>query len=212
MRRAGALISGTELSAQEEVVQTDFSELSVSGEVNGGVLLSDDLSFKSPLLRISGQGSIELAAQQVDYVANVLVADTAEGQGGEEMAALAGLSLPVPIKGTLNDLSVDFTGTLIKALQSDFENQLKARKDALLAAQKEKAEAALKTQEQALKEKIEQQKEEAQAKLDEKKEVIIEQIEEKKETLQQQLEDKQKALEEDLQNKLKKGISDLLDK
>ncbi len=212
VRRANALISGAQLSAQEEVIKTDFTELSVSGEVNEGVLRSDDLSIKSPLLRVTGQGSIDLAAQLVDYVANVLVAGTTQGQGAEDIKALEGLSLPVPVKGTFNDLSVDFTGTLIDALRSDFANRLKARKDAVLATQKEKAEAALKVQEQALKEEVQQQTEKARAILDEKKEVVIEQVEEKTQALGQQLKDKQQSIEEDLQNKLQKGISDLLDK
>jgi AsmA protein len=45
IRRAGAALAGGSVSAQETELKTDFSELSISGEINEGVLSSDDLSI-----------------------------------------------------------------------------------------------------------------------------------------------------------------------
>lgn len=212
VRRASALVAGADFTAQESEQKTDFSELSVSAEINEGVLLSEDLSFKSPLLRMSGRGSVNLPAQQVDYLATVLITANTEGQGGEEMVALDGLSLPVPVKGSFSDLSVDFTGTLINALRSDFVSQLQQQKEALLEAQKEKAQAVLKAQEQALKDKLQEQQDEAEALLQEKKEVVIDEVERQQQVLEQQLEDNKEKLEETLQQTIEKGISNLLEK
>ena len=201
IRRAGAALAGGSVSAQETELKTDFSELSISGEINEGVLSSDDLSFKSPLLRIGGSGSVDLAAQQVDYLARVLITDTSEGQGGADMAALEGLSLPVPVKGSFTDLSVDLTGTLINALTSDFAGRLQQHKESLL-----------KTQEEALKQEVEQQQQEAEAILEEKKEVVIEKIEKQKQAIEEKVEETTDKLGESLQQSIEQGISDLLNK
>ena len=201
IRRASAALTGASVSAQETELKTDFSELSISGEINEGVLSSDDLSFKSPFLRISGGGSVDLPAQQVDYLARVLITDTSEGQGGADMAALEGLSLPVPVKGSFTNLSVDLTGTLLNALTSDFSDRLQQHKKTLV-----------KTQEESLKQEVKQQQQEAEAILEEKKEVVIETIEKQKQAIEAKAEENVDKLGESLQQSIEQGISDLLNK
>lgn len=210
VRRAQALLSGQQLSAVETDVKTDFTELSVSAEIADGVLQSDDLSFKSPLLRLSGAGAVNMAEQSIDYLLQVLVSPTTQGQGGKELAELKGLQLPVPIRGTFTDLSVDFSGMLIDGLKSDLLNQLRSRKDALLNQQKEAVAAKLKQEEAQLKAKAAQQRAAAEAELKQKAQAELQRAERNKQQLQEKLEKEKQQLQNKLENSLKKGLSDLL--
>lgn len=210
VRRAQALITGSQLSAVEPEVKTDFTELSVSAEIASGVLQSDDLSFKSPLMRLTGSGGVNLSAKTIDYLLQVMISATTEGQGGKELSELNGLNLPVPIRGSFTDLSVDFTGMLINGLKSDLVDQLRAGKDKLLNEQKAAVAAKLKQEEAAVKARVEQERADAEAKLQEQKQLLREQAEQKKDQLQQQLEEEKVELKNKLEKNLKKGLSNLL--
>lgn len=210
IRRGKALLGGEQLSAVEPEVKTDFTELSVSAEIADGVLQSDDLAFKSPLLRLSGAGTVDLPQEVVDYVLQILVTATGEGQGGKELADLNGLELPVPIRGSFSDLSVDFTGVLVNGLKADLVNQLKAKKDALLNQQKTAVAAKLQAKEDELKVRAEKERQAAEAKLELKKQELAAKAEEKKAELKQKLAEEQSAVKDKLEKNLKKGLSNLL--
>jgi AsmA protein len=100
--------SGT-AGAQEK---TDFSELNGSFKIANGVAHNDDLDVKSPLLRIGGAGDIDLGAQRLDYLANVTIVSTLQGQGGPELQALKGLTVPVRLTGPFSAIGwhIDFAG------------------------------------------------------------------------------------------------------
>ncbi|OED39256.1 hypothetical protein AB833_17185 [Chromatiales bacterium (ex Bugula neritina AB1)] len=210
IRKARAFIGGQQLSAVESELKTDFTELSISAEIENGVLHSDDLAFKSPLLRLSGEGAVSLVEQSVDYLLQVLVSATSEGQGGKELTELNGLKLPVPIRGKFNDLSTDFTGVLIAGLKSDFANQLRSRKDALIEKQKAIAAERLKQKEDELKARLQAEREAAEAKAQERRKILAEKARAKQIELEEQIEAEKSALKDKLENKLKKGLSDLL--
>lgn len=100
------------LSGGQDVVQqaratesTDFSELSASFAIANGVAHNDDLSLKSPFLRLSGSGDIDLARGTMNYLAKTSVVASTAGQGGKELEALKGLTVPVRISGPLASLS-----------------------------------------------------------------------------------------------------------
>ena len=57
--------------------------------------------MKSPLLRVSGAGDINIGADTLDYLLKATVVATAGGQGGKELADLRGLTVPVKISGPL---------------------------------------------------------------------------------------------------------------
>ena len=203
IRRAHALLNGESLTDALED-STGFSELSISAEINDGVLRSDDLLFAGPWLSMTGTGALELSTQQVDYLAEVLVTAPPEGQGDapseSSMASLQGLTLPVAIKGSLSDLSVDFERLVQQALTEDFAGRLEVWRRQLSEAaesQRERAEAVL-----------QQHKEKAEVSLEENKEVVIEQIREKR----QQVEDAVEAQVDEMKQSIEKGLSDLLEK
>lgn len=83
--------------------KTDFSEISGSYTIRNGVLSNKDLELKSPLLRATGKGTVNLVTRTVDYrIEPKLVASTV-GQGGK--ANLAGLMVPVIVTGPWDNLS-----------------------------------------------------------------------------------------------------------
>ena len=87
----------------KETQKTDFSELGGTYSIAQGILRNNDLSMKSPLLRVEGKGTVDLPKKTVDYRVEPKVAMTTEGQGGQMQAA--GLMVPVNVKGPWHDLS-----------------------------------------------------------------------------------------------------------
>ena len=161
-------------------------------------------------MRLSGSGGVNLAENTIDYLLQVLISSTTEGQGGKELSELNGIKLPVPIRGSFTDLSVDFTGMLVNGLKADLVEQLKAGKDKLLGEQKEAAAARLKQEEEAVKARVEQERAEAEAKIKEQQKVVKEQVEQKKQELQEKFKEDQSELKNKLEKNLKKGLSNLL--
>lgn len=84
--------------------KTDFSELSGSFKIVNGVAHNSDLDAKSPLLRITGGGDIDLGQDKLDYVAKATVVTTLKGQGGPELEALKGLTVPVRLSGPFTNI------------------------------------------------------------------------------------------------------------
>lgn len=83
--------------------KTDFSELSASFKINGGVAHNDDLSAKSPFLRLTGSGDIDIAGERLNYLLKASVVATAGGQGAKDLDQLKGLTLPVRLSGPFDN-------------------------------------------------------------------------------------------------------------
>lgn len=77
--------------------KTDFSQLSASFDIINGVATNQDLTMLSPLLRITGNGSVMLPDRRVDYTLNPRLVADLSGQGGNE--GIAGLHVPIRIVG-----------------------------------------------------------------------------------------------------------------
>ena len=92
------------VSEQEE---TDFTELTGNPVVKNGVIFLDDLSGKSPALRVSGTGVVaDIVRETIDYKAMITVVETSRGQAGSDLAELAGLTVPIFVKGPLAGPSI----------------------------------------------------------------------------------------------------------
>jgi AsmA protein len=116
--------------------QTDFSELSASFTVADGVARSNDLDVKSPFLRIGGDGSIDIARSSIDYTLRATVASTSKGQGGAELEALRGLTIPVRLTGPLDAVQwkIVWSALAVAALKSELGTQVQDKlKDKLRA-------------------------------------------------------------------------------
>jgi len=84
--------------------KTDFSELTASFSIEGGVVKNQDLLMKGPLLRMSGKGIVNLPAEQIDYGLTPKVVSSLQGQGGD--ANKQGIQIPLRVKGPLANPSI----------------------------------------------------------------------------------------------------------
>ena len=118
MRSTEQGVSGTE--------KTDFSELSASFVIANGIAVNKDLDAKSPYVRLKGEGSINLVANSVDYVAKPTLAATSTGQGGREAKDVAGITVPVRISGPFDALKYrpDFGAIAQEAMKSKIGTQV----------------------------------------------------------------------------------------
>jgi len=118
-------------STQEK---TDFTELSGSFKIANGVAHNDDLSAKTPLLRIGGNGDINLGEDRLDYTVKATVVSTLQGQGGPELQQLKGLTVPVKLSGPFNAVrwEIDFAslaGDLVKGkVEAEVQKQVDTQK------------------------------------------------------------------------------------
>ncbi len=86
-----------------EPQQTDFSALTGTFKITNGVVTNDDLLMLAPLFRVTGEGQTSLPARNVNYRVKPKAVASATGQGGD--AGLAGIAVPVIIKGPWSNLS-----------------------------------------------------------------------------------------------------------
>jgi AsmA protein len=121
--------SGVGTAARDQA--TDFSELTASFKVTGGVARNDDLALKSPLMRIGGAGDIDLAASRLDYTVKATVVSTLKGQGGAELDALRGQTIPVKLSGPFDAIAwrIDFGGMLKEAAQGKIDEKKEELKE-----------------------------------------------------------------------------------
>jgi AsmA protein len=82
--------------------KTDFAELSGSWTMAKGVLTNKDLALKSPLLRVEGNGTVDLPKRSLQYRIQPKAVASLEGQGGK--ADLAGVMVPVIVEGPWDNL------------------------------------------------------------------------------------------------------------
>jgi len=171
LRRAKAALSRESIPPEEKNVKTDFTALSVSGRFDDGVMRSDDLDLRSPLLRVGGAGEVDLPGERVDYTVTTLVTGTSKGQGGEELESLKGVKLDIPIRGTFDELATDFAGVLLNGIRENIAANLENRARALAEEEAEKlrarGEAELEAREAELRQKAEEAGEKVQEKLQE---------------------------------------------
>lgn len=180
IRVGQAKLEGKSVDAAERTRRTDFSRLHFAAGVRKGVVHSDELDLRAPLLRVGGEGKVDLVRQSVDYVARVLVTGTLEGQGGLGGEQLKGLEIPLRIHGPLAAPKFEL------AFADALEARAKAKKEALEREAKEAAEKAERELEEAaarekaeLREKRRKKERELEKKLEQKKAEEKEEIERK---------------------------------
>jgi AsmA protein len=153
LRNAKAKLGGGsqegKAGAQEK---TDFTEFGASFKITQGVAHNDDLSAKTPLLRLSGAGDIFLAEDRLDYTVKATVVPTLQGQGGPEMEQLKGLTLPVRLSGPYTAITwkIDFgAGAGNRARELVDQRKAQLQQEAQQRLDEEKAKAAQRLKEQA---------------------------------------------------------------
>ncbi len=122
--KLGAL-KGEKSQAASQTEKTDFSELTGTFNIKNGVAHNNDLAGKSPLLRLGGDGDIDLGNENLNYLVKATVVATAAGQGGRELAELKGLTVPVKLTGPFSapQYQIDFSGIAASAAQAVVESK-----------------------------------------------------------------------------------------
>lgn len=80
-----------------EAEKTDFASLGASFKVTQGQAKTDDLHFAGPLVRMTGAGTVDLPARQLNFRVEPQLVATLEGQGGNK--DVQGLGMPVIVVG-----------------------------------------------------------------------------------------------------------------
>ena len=106
-RNASAQASGTE--------DTPFSRLSGSARITNGIAHNNDLVMASPVVNVTGDGTVDLVNEHIDYNANAELVRDCAGIGKRE---LAGHIIPVKVHGPLQNPKVEpsIPSGLIQAL------------------------------------------------------------------------------------------------
>jgi AsmA protein len=134
LRKARTMLGGSPDQAgagesTDKTRQTDFTELSGSFTIKNGIAHNQDLDAKAPAFRIGGAGDINIPQSTLDYVVKVSIVATSQGQGGRERDKLAGLTVPVKLTGSFDDLKyqVDMRAMAGEAAKSQASEKLKER-------------------------------------------------------------------------------------
>jgi hypothetical protein len=140
------------------------------------------------VMRVGGEGQVDLNNDTVDYLVNVKLVGTIKGQDGATADDLSGLLIPVRIDGPFSDLKIDVQlDEMLKRKAAALKDKLKAELD--------QQKAAIAEQKAALQKKIEEEK----AKL---KEANILELENKKKLLEAKAKAKVEEVKKNLLNKL----------
>ncbi len=109
--------------------QTEFSSMTGSWSINNGVITGKDLDIQAPLFRISGGGNVSLVSNTIDYLLNVKVVKSLEGQGGKSMKELEGRTIPLRITGNLNSpqYNLDISGLVVAEAKRKAQEKLEEK-------------------------------------------------------------------------------------
>jgi AsmA protein len=108
----GAVRRGRIGAPEKSASQTEFSELAGSARIDSGVAHNQDLRMTTPLARITGSGTVQLAERQIDYVLRPKIVVSVEGQEGAQPAA--GIEVPIRIQGSWDEphVTADLSGVV----------------------------------------------------------------------------------------------------
>lgn len=122
-------LRGQQVKPADKTQKTDFSELKATFNVKNGVARNDDLSMKSPLLRIGGAGNIDVGNDRLDYVLKATLVATTKGQGGKDAGDLSGLTIPVKLTGPIESpqYTIDFAGMVTDVAKQRIQDEILKR-------------------------------------------------------------------------------------
>jgi len=84
---------------------------------------------QTPLLRVQGVGKIDLVNESMNYLVKSKVVGSLEGQGGDPLAKLKGVTIPVRISGPFKKLSykVELEDIVKQEVRKKFKKKLKKK-------------------------------------------------------------------------------------
>jgi AsmA protein len=115
--------------AADATQKTDFSELTATFKIAKGIARNNDLSLKSPLLRVGGEGEVNIGEDRLNYLVKASIVGTSKGQGGRELDELRGVTVPVRVSGSLEKPSykLDFGKAATESARQRVTDELQKR-------------------------------------------------------------------------------------
>ncbi len=137
--------------------QTDFAQMSGSVTIRNGVVDNQDLQVKSPMLRVTGKGRVDLPKQRIHYLLSTSIVETDQGQGGKDVSELKALTIPIKVSGTFAEpkFKLDLAPVLKAKAKTELKRQKEKLKKEVDQKLKEEKARAKKKAEKKLKEKLE---------------------------------------------------------
>jgi AsmA protein len=99
--------SGTASTAQAPAgagQPTTFARLTASGVLTNGVFRNEDLQAQSELMRVNGEGTVDLVSEQIDYLLTIFLAKTIDRNEQTGLVDLAETPIPYRVKGTFDHI------------------------------------------------------------------------------------------------------------
>ncbi len=139
-----ATLRGQQTKPADNSKKTEFSELSGTFVLQNGVARNNDLSLKSPLLRVGGAGDINIGEDTLNYLVKASVVGTLSGQDGRSVNDLRGVTVPVRATGPLAapSFALDFETLLTDSVKQKAEDLVKSKIEERLFGKKAAAPAA----------------------------------------------------------------------
>lgn len=137
LRSAKTMFSGKQAvsGSTDTAEKTDFSGLTASFNINQGIARNNDLSLKSPIVRLAGEGEIDIGKDRLDYLAKVSVDDSLT-RPGAELAQLKGITIPLRLHGPYSQIA--YTLELEKLLVEVVKSQLQEKAKEVLGKELQK--------------------------------------------------------------------------
>ncbi len=135
IRRARAVLRQQPVPERSGPARTPFTALTGTGTMSKGVLTNNDLNVAMQYLKVTGQGTVDIPNETLDYrlLAAVLKIPR-EGADAAQMEELVDAEIPVKITGSLTDPKV----------RPDIEGYLKGRVKERVEEEREKLEEKVK--------------------------------------------------------------------
>ncbi|MGD9843488.1 MAG: AsmA family protein, partial [Steroidobacteraceae bacterium] len=143
IRRARAVLKQQSVPARTDAERTTFTSLGGSVTIKDGLANNQDLVAALQYMKVTGQGTVSLVSDAIDYRLNTTVMKIpAEDKLAEQSADLSGLAIPVRITGSLNDPKVrpDVAGLVKEQAKQRIEEE----KEKIIDKAKEKIQDKLK--------------------------------------------------------------------
>lgn len=122
IRQAAAMLQGNSVSMNAEEQKTDFSSFVINATMLDGVIRADTVELLSPLLEITGGGTVSLVENAVDMRFRPVLKGALEGAGGETVNKLVGKPIPLRFSGSLTSPAIDLD--LASALEGEVRDRL----------------------------------------------------------------------------------------
>ncbi len=130
LRRARALYKQEPAPEPELPARTQFSSVKATGPVTDGVFRNNDLFAQLPFMQLTGKGSVDFAAAEVDYRMTARILENPEFAAdatAEELDEFTEAKIPLRITGSLADPTIapDIEEMLKEEVKERVEEEIK---------------------------------------------------------------------------------------